>query len=324
MAFKKTFTLSTEDLNSYGFYVSTSGISLDSAKKNLPAFFNHRTWEEPIGHWENPRVVDNELLADLIIEGGDDREKMYIRKIENGDIKGASVGLDPVEWNDEPTLLKEGQTRPVLLKSELFEASITALPANKSALALKKKQGSVIVLSDDNDLDNTIPKFKKPNDMKQIALKIGLSENATEQEILTRIIELSAKAANAEAMQKVIEEKVASDLPEDQKAFFTSLSKTNFPEAMNFLALNKKTEGAEETAADGKDGKPQGAVVKNMKVTELLKRGTPAAAPAADGKETLDYLRRHNSAELARIRKDEPEKYEQLAKEYANGVRYKA
>lgn len=326
MAFKKTFVLSTEDLNTHGFWVRTSGVSLENAKKNLPAFYNHRTWEEPIGHWENPRVVDNEILADLVIEGADDREKMYIRKIENGDIKGASMGLDPFEWSEDPLALKQGQTRPTLEKSELYEGSITPLPANKASLALKKKQGSVIVLSDEGDLNNIIPNLKPQNDMKQIALKLGLSENATEQEILTKIIELSAKAANAEAMQKVIEEQVTEGLTEDQKAFFVSLSKTNFPEAMKFLSLNKKAEAAEDAPEAGTVAQqPAAKVVKDVKVSTMLNRANAAAAsqPSNEGKETFDYLRKHNSAELARIRKDEPEKYAQLAKEYENGVRYK-
>lgn len=161
--------------------------------------------------------------------------------------------------------------------------------------------------------------------MKQIALKLGLSENATEQEILTKIIELSAKAANAEAMQKVIEEQVTEGLTEDQKAFFVSLSKTNFPEAMKFLSLNKKAE-TEEDATEAKPApQPAGKVVKDVKVSTMLNRANAAAATQTsnEGKETFDYLRKHNSAELSRIRKDDPEKYAQLAKEYENGVRHK-
>lgn len=323
MAFRKTFVLSTEDVNTYGFWIRTAGIKLDNAKKNCPAFYDHRTWEEPIGHWENLRVQDGKLLGDVVIEGADDREKMYIRKIENGDIKGASGGFDPFVWNDSPEVLKQGQTRPVLDECELFEGSITPLPGNQSALALKN-ESSLIVLNATNQ--NIIPNLKTEPDMKQIALSLCLSETATEQQITEAVKLLLSKAANVDAMQKVIEEHVASKLEGKQKDFFISLSKTNMQEAMNFLALNKTAEAVEETPAATTTGTPAAttgktAVVKDVKVSTMLQRGNAAAAPA-ENKECLDYLRKHNPTELARIRKDDPEQYAQLAREYNEGVRY--
>lgn len=320
MAFKKTFTASTEEVNSFGFWVLTAGIELAAAQLNCPAFYDHKTWEPPIGHWENLRVENAELKADLIIEGADDREKMYIRKIENGDIKGASIGADPLIWNESMENLKKGQTRPCLEKCELFEISLTPLPSNKSALALKKN-GSLIVLN--SDTENNIPNFKNEPNMKQIALKLGLSENATEQEILSAIIALSAKAASVDAMQKVIEDNVASALEGENKTFFVNLSKTNLTEAMNFLNLHKAPaadENKEETtAAPATTGK----IVKDVKVSTLLNKGNRNVTPVSDeNKECFDYLRKYNPAELSRIRTSEPEKYTQLAREYGEGVRY--
>lgn len=324
MPFKKTFVVSDETVNSYGFWVRTEGIQLEAAKKNCPAYFNHQTWGIPLGHWENIRLDNGKLLADVVIEGGNDAEKDYIRKIENGDIKGASVGLDILNWNSEPQFLKQGQTAPALWESELFEISLAPLPGNKNALALKSKEG--LVTLSDNNKSSLIPDLKQEPDMKQIALKLGLAENATEHEITEAIKVLLSKSANAEAMQKVIEENVANQLEGQHKEFFISLSKTNFAEAMKFLTLNKKAdgdEGAEAVAQAGADtSKGANTVKKEVKIVNLIQKGKQAAAATEEGKDTYDYLQKKNPVELARIHKEEPEKYAQLAADYGKGVRY--
>jgi len=318
MAYKKTFIVSTEDVNSYGFWVLTSGIDLTAANKNCPAYFNHQTWDIPLGHWENIRVDGTQLMADLIIEGASDEEKEYIRKIENGDIKGASIGADPLEWDSNPLLLKPGQTMPLLAKSSLFEISVAPLPGNTSALALKHK-GNLITLSADNL--NIIPQLKQDTNMKSIALALGLTETATEQQMHDAVKVLLSRAANADAMQKIIEEKFADKLPEGQKAFFVTLAKTNVAHAMEYLSLNV----LDSTTVEATTHNPAAPVtlVKDKKVSEMIRPGAQTQQAAADGKDTYDYLQKHNAVELSRLHREEPAKYQQLAKDFQNGIRYK-
>lgn len=319
MAFKKTFVVSDESVNTYGFWLRTSGIQLDNAQANCPAYFNHATWEVPLGHWENIRAVNGELLADVVIEGANDREKEFIRKIENGDIKGASVGVDPIAWDSSTINLKDGQTAPALLESELFEISLAPLPGNKNALALKSKDG-LITLSESTKA-TLIPYLNNKPDMKQIAQLIGLSENATESEIQNAIRLMLAENKNAVSMRKHIETQAAEALDSDEKKnLFVELSKTNFEQALVFLNLNKKDTDANagaETTAPSK-------VQKNVKVSDLVQKAKAQLGKtgAEEGKDSFDYLQKHNPVELARIRKEEPEQYAQLAKEYKNGVRY--
>lgn len=326
MGFKKTFLVSDQSVNSYGFATRTAGIRLDNAKKNCPCFYEHDTDDIPLGHWENFKVDGVKLYADLVIEGANEIEKTYIRKIQNGDIKGASIGADPITWNNDPQKLQQGQTMPWLEESDLFEISLTALPGNSNALALKK-DGSIVRLNSSNT-KLFIPQIKNEPDMKQIALKLGLHENATENEILNALVAVQLKAAHAEAMQKVIEDNVASQLEGEHKTFFVQLSKTNLAEAMTFLTLHKKVateiEDTVETTAPA--GSAQTAkVIKNIPVSALLKKGAnlKEVDEDAEGKNTFDYLQRHNTVELNRIRKEEPEKYAQLTKAYGEGVRYK-
>jgi len=307
MAFKKTFVLSDEAVNSYGFRIITSGIRLENAKRNLPCFYDHRTWEVPLGHWENLRVEGVKLLADLVIEGVSDEEKEYIRKIQNGDIKGASVGADPITWSEDPMLLLTGQTRPTLIDCELFEASITPLPGNQNAMALRREK-SVVVLN--STTENFIPLLKTHTDMKAIALKLGLAETATENEILAAIgtIQLSVQQGNE--FRTNILSGAEQNIKEDAKEIFVTLSKTNPLQALKFAEANKVVETTEVVET---------TVKKDVKLSSLIQKKKEGEE---DEKNTYDYLQKKNPVELARIRSEEPEKYKQLAQDYQKGVRY--
>lgn len=300
MAFKKKFLVSDETVNSYKFIVLTAGIKLDRAKTNCPCFYEHNRNELPLGHWENFVVENNKLFADLVIDGSSELEKTYIRKIENGDIKGATIGADIETWDFNGAV-------PILTQSDLFEISIAALPGNSNALALRK-DGEIIKLSQDN-IHTIIPQQKK-EDMKQIALKLGLLEAATENEIVTAIASLQLSKQNGEAFQTAMLKDADKDLTEEHKEVFVELSKSSPAQALKFANANKVVAAVEV-----------GKVVKDVKVSTLLKKGE--ATEAKDGKDCYDYLQKNNSVELTRIKNEEPEKYATLVKEYATGVRFK-
>jgi HK97 family phage prohead protease len=323
MAFKKSYVVSDEKVvNSFGFAVNTAGIRLDNAKKNCPAFYDHATWEVPLGHWENFRIDNGRLMADLIIEGESAEEKEYIRKIENGDLKGASIGADPIKWNNDDSVLLKGQTAPLLEECDLFEISITPLPGNTNALCLKH-EGSMIRLNSNNN-KNIIPELKTKTDMKSIALKLGLSETATENEILSAIASIQLSNTQATTFRDNVLKGAEEGLSEDQKGIFLTLSKTDPAQALKFVQLSKTT--TEEEVVEGAETvtttPAKTTVVKDVKVSTMLRK--PVAAASADGKDTYDYLQKHNAVELARIHTEEPEKYQQLAADYQKGIRYKA
>ncbi|WP_346237760.1 HK97 family phage prohead protease [Niabella insulamsoli] len=314
MAFKKDYIVSTEDINSEGFWVRTDGIDLSAAVNNCPAYIDHRYWELPIGHWENIRKEGSVLMATLVIDGANDRERDVIRKIENGDMKGASIGADPVSWDEEPTQLKNGQRRPTLSKSILFEISPTALPINRNALCLKS-DGQPITLSAAN-INDIIPQLKPTIDMEKIALSLGLSKDATEAQILSAIDANKGKNEAAATLTKELLDKAGEGLDEKSKAIFVTLSQTNVKQALEFAESAKPATIATEAAT------PPAATQKDVKVSELIKLGKVTQEDAEAGKDSYDYLSRHDKVELSRIRTEEPEKYAKLARDYAKGVRY--
>lgn len=322
MAFKKSFIISDESINTYGFSILTDGISLDNAKKNCPAFYDHRTWETPIGHWENLRIENGRLLGDLIIEGADEREKECIRKIENGDIKGASGGFDPIAWTEEEKLVKKGQTAPTLSACELFEASITPLPGNSNCLALKK--GNSLVVLSDGKHNSIIPSLNNTKNMKKIALQLGLKDEATEAEICSAVTALQLNASNVEAMHAFINDQAAQQLESGpQLDLFTELTKTNFNQAIAFLSLHRST--GDTPVPNTAAGTTR--IVKDLKVSDLVQQGKKLLSrngemQEEDRKHCFDYFQKKNPSELKRIRSEEPDRYKQLVAEYAKGKRY--
>jgi len=315
MAFRKRFKLSDESINTYGWWIQLSGMDLTGMQKNAPLYYNHRTWEIPCGHVENIELKDGNVYGDIVIEGGNDIEREYIRKIENGDIKGCSLGIDPIEWSTDPVNIKQGQTMATLTKCCPYEVSLTPLPANKNALVLKHKN-DIITLSTGVKYD-FIPDLNLKKDMKKIAIQLGMADTATEEQICDALQKVQLKANSVDALHKVIEESIGGDdLPAEQKAFFVSLSKTDMPAALQFLNLSKKAAIV-----------PLAELVvpaKVLTIAGLIKLGKEGAEAEKEGKDSFDYLQKHNSVELGRIRASEPEKYKTLVAGYAEGVRYKA
>lgn len=317
MAFKKDYTVSTEHINTHGYWTRTAGIDYAAALNNCPAYVDHIYWDLPIGHWENIRVEGEALKATLVIEGANEREREVIRKIENGDLKGASIGADPKAWDEEPSQLKEGQRRPTLSKCELFEISVTALPANKNALCLKR-EGQPIMLNATN-VDQIIPELKPKIDMEKIALALGLSKDATEAQILTAIDANKLTNETAATLTREMLDKASEGLGEKEKAVFVTLSKVNVKQALDYADSIKALSAAETTIEA--PGNPVN-LQKDVKVSDLIKHSKNAQEAAAEGKDSYDYLSKHNKVELARIRTEEPEKYAKLARDYEKGVRY--
>jgi HK97 family phage prohead protease len=317
MAFKKDYIVSTEDVNTYGYWTRTDGIDITTAVNNCPAYVDHVYWELPIGHWENIRKEGGVLKATLIIEGANDREREVIRKIENGDLKGVSIGADPKAWDEEPLQLKAGQKRPTLSKCELFEMSVTALPANKNSLCLKK-EGQPIKLNSTN-VDQIIPDLKPKIDMEKIALALGLSKDATEAQILSAIDANKLTNETAAILTREMLDKASEGLGEKEKAVFVTLSKVNVKQALDYSDSIKALSAAEtinpETPVN---------LQRDVKVSDLIKQGKNVQAETAEGKESFDYLSKYNPTELSRIRQEEPEKYAKLTREYKKGVRYTA
>lgn len=133
-----TFILNDETkTNSYGFRVLNSGIDLERFKNNPVLLDFHQSGSGAvIGRWENIHVDGALLKADAVFDEKDDNAKKIKGKVEDGFIKGASLGLSGMSIDFQ---LVDGVVMAV--RSEITEASIVPIPSNANALKLYNDEG---------------------------------------------------------------------------------------------------------------------------------------------------------------------------------------
>lgn len=173
----KRFILSDESLNSYGYWVLTSGGHLDRFKKNPVMLWMHfrdegcTYWGEskPIGHWEDIKVEDGVISAVPVFDLADELSQLICKKVEEGTINATSIGLRILATSQNKDVLKPGQTRETVTEWELLEASFVDIPANANAVRLYGRAEGTLTLSLKND-DQLIPQLPNIN-QKPMKLK---------------------------------------------------------------------------------------------------------------------------------------------------------
>ena len=198
----KRIVISDESINSYGFWVRTDGIDLSAFQRNPVMLWNHNRdgigttdAQLPIGVWKDLRVENGVLTGEPVFDETDGFAMKIKQKYESGVLNACSMGFMPLEWSDAPEMLKQGQTVATVTRCRLLEVSICDIPSNSNAtVALYDENSKTINLSAlpglrDTGLRDcgptTTQRFNNQqlnNDMpKEIALKLGLAENADPQ-----------------------------------------------------------------------------------------------------------------------------------------------
>lgn len=198
--------ISNSKLNSYKTRVITAGIDIAQFKRNPLLLWMHKrpvngTADEilPLGTVENLRVEGDQLLGNLKFDETDPFALRIKGKWDAGILKMVSPGLDIVEQTDDKALLLPGQMRMTVSKSILREISVVDLGSNDDALALYS-DGKILNLTAGEGGDILKP-IKTPLNMKAIALKLGLSETATENEILAAIGTIQVTSGKVTAIE---------------------------------------------------------------------------------------------------------------------------
>ena len=114
-----------------------SGIDLTRFKNNPVLLDFHQSGSGAvIGRWENIHVDGALLKADAVFDEKDDNAKKIKGKVEDGFIKGASLGLSGMNLDFQ---LVDGV--PTAVRSEITEASIVPIPSSANALKLYNDEG---------------------------------------------------------------------------------------------------------------------------------------------------------------------------------------
>lgn len=241
----KKVVISTSAVNSYGSRVLTSGIDFEQYKRNPVLLWMHRRGDRedvPIGRMEDIHLEGDKLIGTPVFDRSDEFAKKIADKWDNDFLRMASAGLSIVELSDDPSLVLPGQTRMTITRSKLEEVSIVDIGANDDAMAvsLYTAGGEVLSLSQMElasdlplltpDTDSTL---NIPNEMNEkIALALGLSADATDEQAVSAIAQLKAEVDQAKQLKlSLINEQLASavqsgKLPKEQEETYRQIGLT--------------------------------------------------------------------------------------------------
>lgn len=236
----KRIVISDESINSYGFWVMTDGIDLSAFLKNPVMLWNHNRSslgtnfdQLPIGRWKDLRVENGVLTGEPVFDENDEFAVKIKQKYESGILNACSIGFTPLEWSDAPEMLKEGQKVATVTRCRLLEISICDIPSNANA--------TVVLYGDDDKAINLsdLPRMaigpKINNNMpKEIALKLGLDENASPQACVNAIDELKSEIASHEATRQNLEQE-NRQLKQRLKAIDDAEAEAQKQEVVNLL-----------------------------------------------------------------------------------------
>lgn len=176
----------------------------------------------PLGKWVNLRVVDSRLLGDPEFDMDDQFAAKIADKVDKDIITECSAGLFPEEWTQD----EDGSIW--LEKSTLREASIATIASNEDAVALYDEHENILAL-DANDIVKLTAKINPSTitiknsmeeDLKIIALSIGLPETATVTQVKDKAVQLRALSTENESLKlrlKAIEDEKKIQLAAETK-----------------------------------------------------------------------------------------------------------
>jgi hypothetical protein len=75
-------------------------------------------------------------MADPVFDENDRFAQLVKSKVENGFVRGASIGVRVKNTSEEQNYLLKGQNRATVTECEIYEASIVDVPANKNTVQL--------------------------------------------------------------------------------------------------------------------------------------------------------------------------------------------
>lgn len=224
----KTFVLSDETMNLYGFIVDTDGIDLADFLQNPVMLYNH-DYTKLIGQWAEVRKENGKLLGVPMFDEEDPEAMKYYNKVEQGILKAASVGLTPVKFDD---------VNKRMVKSSLKEASPTPVGANRKALVLYDGDGKS--LSGDKAIEYCLSLQQQSEQQTQ--------NDQMNKKFITALVALSAQVGLTVNLSDAASEDDALDAIKKvgEKVTVLKASETNLTAELAALNKEKKDAAAKE------------------------------------------------------------------------------
>lgn len=192
-----SFIVSTPEVDRYGTIIVPSGIDFSAYMNNPIVLAQHDANRFPVGRCLGLYMNGENLEATVQIECITDEGKELNALIEAGYVKAVSVGIIPVE-SEEQTI--EGNKVKVFTKSELVEFSIVSVPANRGAL-IKRTFGET--------LSQFIQRYKEEKRMLTPEIEQKLKDELLPAVKEAVIAELTNLGFSAEESQLAVESMIA-------------------------------------------------------------------------------------------------------------------
>jgi len=307
MSKTKRVRISNERLNSYGTRVLTAGMNVEQYNRNPVLLYMHERGQV-IGYVKDLKVEGDEVTGELMFDEATELSQRCKKQWEFGSLKMVSAGIDILELSESPEHLVQGQTRPTISKSKLFEVSVVDIGANDDAIVLQK-DGKLIELGKDAArelplLHSNNNKNQKPKQMDQekLALQLGLPKDADEATITAKLAKLQAAGAEAETLRQERDTLRAARIETLVNAAIAE-KKIGEDKKQQFLDLGKKI-GADELKQTFDAMSPQ------VKLSNIVNGGGAPAGGHAEYKKLSDVP----SDELSKMREQNPAQYKKLYK----------
>lgn len=212
----KRIIISSEEVNSHGFWTKTDGIDLSLYNQNPIMLWQHNRPKKeatvsdvlPIGIIQDIKLENNLLTGLPAFDDTDEFAMRIYNKYEAGIINMASAGLEPRKLLTDSAHMKNGA--PCLVECLLKEVSLTDIGSNKGALKLFNS-GKEIQLNSPEDI---IVLFQKENNTDMLKQKeliglLQLSDDSNEDNIINAVKNLQTEHLALTNKNKLLADQLA-------------------------------------------------------------------------------------------------------------------
>ncbi len=282
-------------VNSYGFRTDVSGINLSRFNKNPVMLYNHDP-ERIIGRWEHVKTDGNQLIGEPVFDMEDPFAAEIARKVEQGFIKGCSMGLVIKS-------LAQSKGIDIATNSVLIEASIVGIPSDENAL--------VVYDDEENKKKLSINEFNKlfyqmenketttPIDNEQLTIDNLQTELAAKTDIIADL------SAQVDELKKQLAER---DFREAEAHIQSLIEAGHISEDVKSIALAFYLSNPEDTdkllQAVTSNAAPKHET-KTLSISEILNNSKPVSGSATwddlDKQGKLQQLKTENIEEFKRL-----------------------
>lgn len=289
MAKGKRVRISNESLNCYGTRILTPGIDLAQYQRNPVLLYMHERGKV-IGMVKDLKVEGQDVTGELVFDEATELSKQLKKQWEFGSVKMVSANFQILEMSDDKQLLAEGQQRPTVTKSKLIEVSVVDIGGNDDAIVLTHEGKTISLSAGQDSIDGVLPLLdnvsktplkKKEMELKDLAIKLGLKETATEEEVNQKLVSLSLAAGKVTALETQVQtlqaQQQAVELAAITRAVETAITEKRLAAGMkdHFVELGKKL-GLDQLNVTLSAMQPQGKITATLHRTD---KGNIVAEP---------------------------------------------